>query len=382
MNQQVVVGMSGGVDSAVAAYLLQEQGLDVQCIFMKNWEEDDPDFVCTAEEDYRDALLVCEQLDLPLHSVNFAREYWDNVFTYFLEEYRAGRTPNPDVLCNKEIKFKVFLKYALELGADRIATGHYARLQQEPDSRIVHLIKGSDPGKDQSYFLYMLGQKELSKSLFPVGEMPKSEVRKLAASLNLPVHNKKDSTGICFIGERNFQNFLQKYLPAQPGIIRTVDGAVVGDHNGLMYYTMGQRQGLGIGGGHGNREAPWYVVDKDLDDNELIVAQGHDHPRLFHTGLIASQLHWIEGKGPELPANLSAKIRYRQADQVCTLNHIDEIGKTMVEFESPQFAITPGQSIVFYDQDRCLGGGVIESRFQSSLDKTSVESQTHIVKNV
>lgn len=382
MNQQVVVGMSGGVDSAVAAYLLQEQGLDVQCIFMKNWEEDDPDFICTAEEDYRDALLVCEQLDLPLHSVNFAREYWDNVFTYFLEEYRAGRTPNPDVLCNKEIKFKVFLKYALELGADRIATGHYARLQQEPDCRIVHLIKGSDPGKDQSYFLYMLGQKELSKSLFPVGEMPKSEVRKLAASLNLPVHNKKDSTGICFIGERNFQNFLQKYLPAQPGIIRTVDGAVVGDHNGLMYYTMGQRQGLGIGGGHGNREAPWYVVDKDLDDNELIVAQGHDHPRLFHTGLIASQLHWIEGKGPELPANLSAKIRYRQADQVCTLNHIDEIGKTMVEFESPQFAITPGQSIVFYDQDRCLGGGVIESRFQSSLDKTSVESQTHIVKNV
>ncbi|HEX5056416.1 MAG TPA: tRNA 2-thiouridine(34) synthase MnmA [Gammaproteobacteria bacterium] len=358
----VIVGMSGGVDSAVAAWLLLEQGYRVEGLFMKNWEETDDVAYCTAKQDLEDALQVCEELEIPLHQINFSQQYWDRVFSYFLEEYKAGRTPNPDIMCNKEIKFDVFLKYALKLGAEKIATGHYARLQQE--NSYHQLLKGRDPGKDQSYFLYRLGQNELRYCLFPVGEMQKPEVRKIATRCGFDNHEKKDSTGICFIGERRFRDFLARYLPARQGAILNLEGTVIGQHQGAFYYTMGQRQGLGIGGMKNTGESPWYVVAKDVRSNTLTVVQGEDHPALLKTRLHASQLHWIAQplQKNELPFACRAKIRYRQADQDCTIEAMESQHLT-VRFNRPQRAVTEGQSIVFYRDDVCLGGGVIESAF-------------------
>jgi len=355
MFEHIIVGMSGGVDSAVSALLLKEQGFDVECIFMKNWEEDSE--YCTSEQDYKDALLVCDELGLKLKTVNFSKEYKDRVFDLFLKEYAAGRTPNPDTLCNKEIKFKAFLNYALKLGASRIATGHYARIDQRDGFVLLH--KGNDVNKDQSYFLFMLNQHQLKKSIFPIGDMTKKDVRNLAREKGLPNHSRKDSTGVCFIGERNFNEFLHQYFKSDPGDIISVDGKIVGKHDGLTFYTLGQRQGLGIGGGHGEKEEPWYIVDKDLNNNILIVAQGHNHPNLFHTSLTVENLHWVSNQKPTAN-NLNAKIRYRQSDQPCSVNIIN--GTAVVMFETPQFAVTPGQATVFYDGDICLGGGTIKSR--------------------
>jgi len=357
MAKQVVVGMSGGVDSAVAAYLLKEQRYDVQCVFMKNWEDDDDEFYCSSEEDYNGALQVCDILNLPLHSINFSKEYRENVFSYFLSEYKSGRTPNPDILCNKEIKFKFFLDYAIKLGAEKIATGHYARINKSVDG--FQLLKGVDSNKDQSYFLYLLGQKELSKSIFPIGNMDKDEVRKIAKEHKFPNHDKKDSTGICFIGERDFKSFLQQYLPAKPGDIVTSKGKLVGKHDGLMYYTLGQRKGIGVGGGHGTTEEPWYVLKKDLDNNQLVIGQGHDHPGLYSKNITAGQLHWITS-APSSPFDCTAKIRYRQKDQACIITTIKD-GIATISFTESQFAPTPGQSVVFYDREQCLGGGIVET---------------------
>ncbi|MCG3169964.1 MAG: tRNA-specific 2-thiouridylase MnmA [Pseudomonadales bacterium] len=357
---RVIVGMSGGVDSAVAALLLREQGHAVEGLFMKNWDEDDGTEYCTARADLADAEAVCELLGIRLHTANFAAEYWDNVFEHFLAEYRAGRTPNPDVLCNREIKFKVFVDYASALGADTIATGHYARR----DVRDGHarLLKGRDPAKDQSYFLHAVPGSQLARCLFPVGELPKSEVRRIARAHAFPVAAKKDSTGICFIGERRFADFLRRYLPAQPGPIRSTDGEPLGEHHGLMYYTIGQRQGLGIGGRRDHPEQPWYVVDKDLATNTLLVAQGSAHPALYHRALVCAQTHWIGAAPGAAERELHAKIRYRQADQPCRIAPAGD-GRWRVEFASAQRAVTPGQYVVFYDGDCCLGGGVIEERF-------------------
>ncbi|MCG6974932.1 MAG: tRNA 2-thiouridine(34) synthase MnmA [Acidiferrobacterales bacterium] len=352
-KEHVVVGISGGVDSAVAAMLLLQQGYQVTGVFMKNWEEDDDQEYCAAEEDYRVAREVCTQLEIPLRAINFASEYWDRVFAYFLEEYRAGRTPNPDVMCNKEIKFKAFLDYAITLGAARIATGHYARIDEVNGSH--RLLRGKDINKDQSYFLYALGQHELSSSLFPVGELEKPRVRKLAEDAGFVNYDRKDSTGICFIGERRFKDFLAQYLPAQPGEIRDLDGNAMGRHDGLMYTTIGQRHGLGIGG----PGDPWYVADKDLRQNILYVVQGQDHPALYRDQLLATDLTWISGQAPANHASCSAKIRYRQQDTPCTLEFTDN--GVNVNFVQAQRAITPGQSIVFYDGDVCLGGGIIQS---------------------
>ncbi|HSJ49319.1 MAG TPA: tRNA 2-thiouridine(34) synthase MnmA [Gammaproteobacteria bacterium] len=359
-TRNVMVGLSGGVDSAVAALLLLEQGCQVEALFMKNWEEDDSPEYCSAAVDLEDATAVCKQLGIPLHTINFSAEYWDRVFEYFLAEYRAGRTPNPDVLCNREIKFRAFLDHALQQGADHIATGHYAQLG-ERDGR-MELRKGVDPDKDQSYFLHQLDQRALRHSLFPIGHLPKVEVRRMAAAAGFPNHAKKDSTGICFIGERRFRDFLARYLPAQPGEIRSVEGEWLGEHQGLMYHTIGQRQGLGIGGVQGKGEEPWYVVDKDLERNILVVAQGQQHPALYHQGLSASQLHWISGSAPQAPFPCSARIRYRQQDQDCTIERLDG-DRCDVRFAMPQRAISPGQSIVFYAGDVCLGGGIIEGRY-------------------
>ena len=355
MPEHIIVGMSGGVDSAVSALLLKEQGFDVECIFMKNWEEDSD--YCTSEQDYKDALLVCHELGLQLKTVNFSIEYKKRVFDLFLKEYAAGRTPNPDTLCNKEIKFKAFLNYAIQLGASRIATGHYAKLYHHNGS--VILLKGNDGNKDQSYFLFMLNQHQLKKAIFPIGEMTKKDVRNLAREKGLPNYDRKDSTGICFIGERNFNDFLHQYFKSDPGNIIAVNQKIVGKHDGLTFYTLGQRQGLGIGGGHGEKEEPWYVVDKDIKNNILIVAQGHDHPNLFHTYFTVEDLHWITNQEPTTK-NLNVKIRYRQLDQLCSININN--GTANVTFETPQFAVTPGQAAVFYDGDICLGGGTIESR--------------------
>jgi tRNA-specific 2-thiouridylase len=356
-GRQVVVGMSGGVDSSVAAFLLRDLGYTVHGVFMKNWQETDPEFPCTAAEDARDAMGVCENLGVELDAVDFSREYWHRVFAYFLDEYRRGRTPNPDILCNKEIKFRAFLDHALAQGADCIATGHYARIRHL-DGR-YQLLKARDLSKDQSYFLYTLGQAQLAHSLFPVGELLKSEVRFIAAQQGFTNAAKKDSTGICFIGERDFNRFLSRYLPAQAGEIRTPEGEYLGNHNGLMYYTLGQRKGIGIGGRKSAPEMPWYVVDKDISTNTLIVAQGHDHPLLFSRGLLATDLHWVADETPDLPLRCQAKTRYRQSDQACVLSANSE-GKYFVEFGQAQRAVTPGQSVVFYQDDICLGGGVIE----------------------
>jgi tRNA-specific 2-thiouridylase len=359
-KKRMVVGLSGGVDSSVAALSLVEQGYDVHGVFMNNWEDSYAPGYCAAAEDLEDAREVCETLRIPLHTVNFTVEYQQRVFRYFLAEHRQGRTPNPDVLCNKEIKFKAFLDYARHLGATAIATGHYARCVIRGERR--QLLKGLDSSKDQSYFLYTLGQAQLTKVLFPVGGLEKRRVRELATAAGLVTHDKKDSTGICFIGERNFREFLGRYLPAQPGEIRTPQGETIGEHAGLMFYTLGQRQGLGIGGRRGDCGEPWYVVAKDLHDNVLVVAQGHEHPLLFHRRLRASQLHWVAGELPAVPLVCAAKTRYRQPDQACTIERLSST-ECEVVFAAPQRAITPGQSVVFYNGDECLGGGVIDVAF-------------------
>lgn len=359
---RVIVGLSGGVDSAVAALLLQRQGYRVEALFMKNWEEDDTHSYCAAAEDLKDAQAVAKQLQIPLHTVNFATEYWDQVFTHFLAEYRAGRTPNPDVLCNREIKFRAFLDFAREqLGADRIATGHYAAMANTGD--LCRLIRAADEDKDQTYFLYMLGQSQLCHALFPLGDLHKRQVRELARQAGFANHKKKDSTGICFIGERKFSDFLQRYLPAQPGEIVTPEGKVIGRHRGLMYHTLGQRQGLGIGGRQDADAAPWYVVAKDLEHNRLIAAQGHDHPLLFSQALEAGQLHWVAGAAPVMPVTCHARIRHRQPLQECQIQ-AQAGNRCRVVFEQPQRAITPGQAIVFYRQRECLGGGTIETEIK------------------
>ncbi|MEM9256629.1 MAG: tRNA 2-thiouridine(34) synthase MnmA [Pseudomonadota bacterium] len=358
---KVIVGMSGGVDSSVAAFLLREQGYRVEGLFMKNWEEDDGTEYCTAKADYADALSVAERLGITLHGANFAAEYWDNVFEHFLAEYQAGRTPNPDILCNREIKFRAFLDYASELGADYIATGHYTRRGEHGGK--TTLLKGLDNNKDQSYFLHAVGHTELAKTLFPVGDIAKPDVRAVAERERFITARKKDSTGICFIGERRFSDFLQRYLPARPGEIVDLEGQVLGQHQGLMYHTIGQRQGLGIGGMANRGEQPWYVVGKDLTENHLLVAQGNDHPALFKHALRVADVFWIAGERPQLPYACSAKIRYRQADQTCRLSALAG-GGYRVEFQRPQRAVTPGQSVVFYSGERCLGGGIIEEALE------------------
>ncbi|QFY44661.1 tRNA 2-thiouridine(34) synthase MnmA [Candidatus Methylospira mobilis] len=357
MSRHVVVGMSGGVDSSVTALCLLEQGYDVSGLFMKNWDEDDGTELCTAMRDLEDARKVSERLGIKLHTVNFAAEYWDRVFEAFLSEYTAGRTPNPDILCNREIKFKAFLDYALELGAELIATGHYARVAE--DNGVYRLLKGVDTGKDQSYFIYTLGQKQLSRTLFPLGGMEKPEVRKLARQAGFENATKKDSTGICFIGERRFREFLQRYIPAQAGDIVTVDGETIGRHQGLMYYTLGQRQGLGIGGVHGAAQEAWYVVGKDMARNVLNVAQGHDHASLFTDGLEAGNLDWVDDRMLDAQLHCAAKTRYRQPDQLCDVTPLPG-NRCRVHFVQPQRAVTPGQAVVFYYGDQCLGGGTIE----------------------
>ncbi len=349
--------MSGGVDSSVAALLLIEQGYDVEGLFMKNWEEDDDDEYCAAAVDLKDASAICQTLGIQLHTINFSSEYWDRVFQHFLDEYAAGRTPNPDILCNKEIKFRAFLDYAQSLGAEKIATGHYARTRDINNK--TQLLRGTDTNKDQSYFLHALNQHQLSHALFPIGEYDKPHIRKLAKENDLVTHDKKDSTGICFIGERRFSTFLEKFLPAKPGDIKNTKGDIIGTHNGLMYYTLGQRKGLGIGGLKESDEDPWYVVGKDLLNNVLNVAQGHDHPAMLHKILETGQINWIADAEPE-ESILTAKIRYRQSDQRCNITIKDKENYTVI-FDEAQRAITPGQSIVFYQDDVCLGGGVIET---------------------
>ncbi|WP_334075640.1 MULTISPECIES: tRNA 2-thiouridine(34) synthase MnmA [Paenibacillus] len=356
---RVVVGMSGGVDSSVTALLLKQQGYDVIGIFMKNWDDTDEFGYCTAEADAEDVRRVCEQIDIPYYTVNFEKEYYDKVFAYFLDEYKRGRTPNPDVMCNREIKFGEFLNKALDLGADYVATGHYARVVEE--AGVYKLLRGVDNNKDQTYFLNALNQEQLSKAMFPIGHLPKPEVRRIAEEAGLYTAKKKDSTGVCFIGERNFREFLSHYLPAKSGeMVDIVSGEVKGRHDGLMYYTLGQRQGLGIGGS-GTGE-PWFVAEKDLERNILYVVQGDKHPSLYSTGLTASGVNWIAGQDqlPQGPFKCTAKFRYRQPDQGVTVT-AQEDGTLSVQFDEPQKAITPGQAVVFYDGEICLGGGIIEA---------------------
>ncbi len=351
-NGRIVVGMSGGVDSAVSALLLKQQGLDVVGVFMKNWEEKDENGVCTSESDWSDVRNVCDLIGIPYYSVNFAKDYWDRVFTLFLNEYRAGRTPNPDVLCNREIKFKAFLDFAMQLGGEKMATGHFVRTDHEG-----HLLRGLDPDKDQSYFLYMVKKEQLLKSVFPVGGMTKQQVRSIAREHGLPVSDKKDSTGVCFIGERNFKKFLSGFLPAQPGDMVTPEGEKVGRHDGLMYYTLGQRRGLGIGGCGDGRS--FFVVDKDLKNNRLIVAQGEDHPLLYRKSARVEQVTFVCEELPaDMPVHLTCKVRYRQPDQGVTVTCFRDGSMEMV-FDEPQRAVTPGQSAVLYDGEKCLGGGIL-----------------------
>ena len=376
-RQRVIVGLSGGVDSSVAAWFLKQQGHEVVGVFMKNWEDDDTDEYCTSREDLVDAAAVADVLGIELEAVNFAAEYRERVFAHFLREYEAGRTPNPDVLCNSEIKFRAFLQYALDLGADAIATGHYARLSRASDqparlsrtsdhpARVrrapedagrVQLLKASDTTKDQSYFLHRLSQEQLSPVLFPLGEMRKHDVRRLAREQNIPTWAKKDSTGICFIGERPFRDFLARYLPRTPGPVESSEGRVIGQHEGLAYYTLGQRQGLGVGGTREGTDEPWFVAGKDLARNALLVVQGHDHPLLYRKDVEAIEMHWIGG-APPLPARLGAKTRYRMPDAMCSLAQAGDAWRA--SFDIPQWAPTPGQYLVLYDGDVCLGGGVI-----------------------
>lgn len=355
---RVVVGMSGGVDSSVAALLLKEQGYDVVGIFMKNWDDTDEFGVCTATEDFDDVVRVCNQLDIPYYSVNFEKQYWDKVFTYFLDEYKAGRTPNPDVMCNKEIKFKAFLDHAVSLGADYLATGHYAQIRNTDGK--IEMLRGADDNKDQTYFLNQLSQDVLEKVMFPLGHLPKPEVRKIAKEHGLVTAEKKDSTGICFIGERNFKEFLSEYLPAQPGDMMTMDGEVKGKHDGLMYYTLGQRQGLGIGGAGD----PWFVVGKNLKENVLYVEQGYSNELLYSDALLATDVNWINPETVEKEFTCTAKFRYRQTDSPVTVT-IQENGELHVAFEEPERAITPGQAVVFYDGEVCLGGGTIDKVLKS-----------------
>lgn len=356
-QRNIMVAMSGGVDSSVSAWLLKEQGENVAGMFMKNWEEDDRHGTCTAEQDADDARAVASLLGMDLHTRNFAVEYWDYVFEEFLSEYRAGRTPNPDILCNREIKFKTFIEHAEDLGAKFIATGHYCRTRSVDG--VYRLLRGIDHNKDQSYFLYAIGHEQLARTLFPVGELEKPAVREAALQAGIAVHDKKDSTGICFIGERDFNGFLSQYLEPARGEIITDDGMVIGEHQGLMFHTLGQRQGLGIGGVKNRPDAPWYVLHKDLEHNKLVVGQGHDHSWLLSTQLTARQLNWITGTAPDAGTRLTAKIRYRQVDQPCVVESID--GQLLLQFEQAQRAVTPGQSVVLYDGEECLGGGIIEA---------------------
>jgi len=357
MAERIVVGMSGGVDSSVAALLLKRQGYEVVGLFMKNWEDDDTDEYCSTRQDLIDAAAAADVIGVELQAVNFAAEYRDRVFADFLHEYQAGRTPNPDVLCNAEIKFKAFLDHAMKLGAARIATGHYARVVRSGARHELH--RGLDKGKDQSYFLHRLNQAQLARVLFPVGELPKTEVRRIAAEAGLPNHAKKDSTGICFIGERPFREFLNRYLPREPGAIVTAEGKRVGTHIGLAFYTIGQRKGIGIGGIAGDEDhSAWYVAGKDMTANTLLVVQGHDHPRLLRRSLEAADASWVCGEAPAPGAAHTAKTRYRQADAACVLTRVAN-GAIAVEFAQPQWAVTPGQSVVLYDGPRCLGGAVI-----------------------
>ena len=356
--KHIVVGLSGGVDSAVAAHLLKTAGHKVDAIFMKNWEEDDDEY-CAASQDLEDAEKICEKLNIPLRTVNFSAEYWDEVFEYFLAEHRAGRTPNPDILCNTEIKFKAFLEFATELGAEKIATGHYARCQHA--QHYHQLLTGKDQNKDQSYFLHGLNQNQLSKSLFPLGELDKSQVRQVAQELDLHIHDKKDSTGICFIGERKFTDFLKHYIDNNQGDIVDTEGNILGKHQGITFFTIGQRQGLGIGGLAHASDQPWYVVDKRLESNELVVAQGTDHPALFNHSLIVEKMHWIDESYSKSLTSIQAKIRYRQAHQPCDAIELND-GRWQLDFEQPQRAVTPGQYAVLYNQQHCLGGGIISHR--------------------
>jgi tRNA-specific 2-thiouridylase len=374
-RERIVVGLSGGVDSSVAALLLVREGHAVVGVFMKNWEDDDTDLHCTSREDLIDAAAVADVIGIELEAVNFAAEYRERVFAHFLREYLAGRTPNPDVLCNSEIKFRAFLDHALALGADRIATGHYARVRRGGGR--VELLKAVDASKDQSYFLHRLTQEQLAPVLFPLGELEKRRVREIAREAGLPTHAKRDSTGICFIGERPFREFLARYLPRTPGPMLTPDGREVGRHMGLAYYTLGQRQGLGLGGTRGGPEAPWFVAAKDLVRNALVVVQGHDHPMLHATRIDAIEPHWISGNAPVLPARLAAKTRYRMADAACVIAPADD--GLRATFDEPQFAPTPGQYLVLYDGDVCLGGAVIASSGAAAPDASLGRASMHAV---
>ncbi|MDO8990360.1 MAG: tRNA 2-thiouridine(34) synthase MnmA [Sideroxyarcus sp.] len=353
----IVVGMSGGVDSSVTALLLKRQGYEVIGLFMKNWEDDDDSEYCSSRQDLIDAVAVADTIGIPIEAVNFAKEYKDRVFSYFLREYEAGRTPNPDILCNSEIKFKAFLDHAIRLGAEKIATGHYARVREQDG--LFQLLKAEDDSKDQSYFLHRLNQQQLSKSMFPLGDIPKSKVREIAREHQLSNHAKKDSTGICFIGERPFREFLNRYLPTSPGEMVLPDGRVVGQHMGLSFYTIGQRQGLGIGGSRETTGEPWFVAGKDMHRNRLIVVQGHDHPLLLNSQLDALDMHWISGRPPDTSRSYAAKTRYRQQDAACRLAPGGD-NRAHFDFDEAQWAVTPGQSVVAYDGAICLGGGIIK----------------------
>jgi len=357
MHKKIVVGMSGGVDSSVTALLLKQQGYEVIGLFMKNWEDDDNSEYCSSRQDLLDAVSVADTIGIHIEAVNFAAEYKERVFGYFLREYQAGRTPNPDILCNSEIKFKAFLDHAIQLGADVIATGHYAQVR-EADG-LFQLLKAADDSKDQSYFLHRLNQQQLGHAMFPLGKLLKSEVRAIARQHGLPNHAKKDSTGICFIGERPFREFLNRYLPTSPGEMVTPEGKVIGQHIGLSFYTIGQRQGLGIGGDKESTGEPWFVAGKDMAHNRLIVVQGHDHPALLAPRLSALDSHWIGGTAPLLDHSYAAKTRYRQTDAPCRITALDG-NRCAFAFDEPQWAVTPGQSVVVYDGEVCLGGAIIE----------------------